>query len=95
MPLNPFDGYRFQVKHTDQQATLINYAPVDSEEDSEDSDSEFDPPTAVGFDYNPDAADGGEAPGRVVVIEFGQTHVLQLDITAHVDELAQPADLWQ
>lgn len=33
----------------------------------EDSDSdadpagEFDPPTAVGFDYNPDAADGGEA----------------------------------
>ena len=31
------------------------------EEDSEDSGSDFDPPTAVGFDYNPDAADGGEA----------------------------------
>ena len=41
MPLNPFDGYRFQVKQTDQQATLINYAPVDSEEDSEDSDDDL------------------------------------------------------
>ncbi len=38
MPLNPFDGYSFQVKQTEQQAIVINYAPVDSEEDSEDSD---------------------------------------------------------
>ena len=41
MPLNPFDGYRFQVKQTEPHATLISYAPVDSEEDSEDSDDEL------------------------------------------------------
>jgi hypothetical protein len=41
LPINPFEGYRFQVKQTDQQATPINYAPVDSEEDSEDSDDDL------------------------------------------------------
>ena len=39
-----------------------NEGEEEEEEGDSDSDSEeIDPPTAVGFDYNPDAADGGEA----------------------------------
>lgn len=34
---------------------------AEEEEEEEDSDEEIDPPTAVGFDYNPEALDGGEA----------------------------------
>jgi len=42
-PINPFDGYSYQVKHQSQHAAdLINYAPFDSEEDSEDSDDQTD-----------------------------------------------------
>jgi hypothetical protein len=41
-PLNPLEGYSIQEKHTSQTITDINYNPVDSEEDSEDSDDETD-----------------------------------------------------
>ncbi len=42
-PINPFDGFSFQVTHQGQHTSdLINFAPFDSEEDSEDSDDQTD-----------------------------------------------------